>query len=58
MPTRDALAFGDEPVKVRVLKKVRVDIGGERYILERGRHTLPENVAILLMCRGVAYYGH
>ena len=57
-PTRDALAFGDEPVKVRVLKKVRVDIGGERYILERGRHTLPENVAILLMCRGVAYYGH
>ncbi len=57
-PKVDALAFGDELVKVRVLKKVRVDIGGERYILDRGKHKLPEYLAVFLMCRGVALYGH
>jgi len=57
-PYVDAVAFGDESVKVRLLKKVRVNFGGERYILERGRHSLPEYLAVFLMCRGVALYGH
>ena len=57
-PYIDALAFGDEGVKVRLLKKVKVKIGGERYILGKDKHTLPEYLAIFLMCRGVALYGH
>lgn len=57
-PRVDALAFGDEIVKVRLLKKVKVNIGGEKYKLESGKHKLPEYLAIFLMCRGVALYGH
>ena len=57
-PYKDAVAFGDERVKVRLLKKVRVNFGGERFILEKGRHNLPEYLAVFLMCRGVALYGH
>ncbi|WP_457549619.1 DNA primase catalytic subunit PriS [Archaeoglobus sp.] len=57
-PKVDALAFGDGSVKVRILRKVKVELGGERYILSRGKHILPEFVAVFLMCRGVALYGH
>ena len=57
-PKIDALAFGENLVKVRVLKRLKVEIGGERYVLDRGKHRIPENVAIFLMCRGVARYGH
>ena len=57
-PKIDALAFGDESVKVRILRKVKVKIGGKIYSLDKGKHEIPENVAIFLMCRGVAKYGH
>lgn len=57
-PLRDALAFGDERVKVRVLRRVRLKVGGEEYRLLPGKHEVPEFVAIFLICGGVALYGH
>lgn len=57
-PLTDALAFGEEPVKVRVLRRVRLKVRGEEYRLSPGKHEVPEFVAILMMCGGVALYGH
>jgi len=56
-PLRDAVAFGDEPTKVRVIRKVRFKLKDTEFRLERGNHKLPEFAALYLICRGVARYG-
>lgn len=57
-PFSDALAFGEEKVKVVVKKKVKFRMNGEMYELHPGNVRLPECAAIFLMCRGAAVYGH
>jgi len=57
-PLVDAVVFDDEPVKVRILKKVKVEIMGEKFMLDKGKAVVPEYLAVFLMCRGVALYGH
>jgi len=56
-PLRDAIAFGDEPVSVTVLKESVVEIGKKRYRVSAGAGELPQHLAAYLMCRGVAEYG-
>ena len=57
-PLRDAVVFGDEKVKVRIKKKVKLRIKGEEFTLDAGKNKVPEYLAIFLICRGVAVYGH
>ena len=57
-PFSDALAFGEERVRVVVKKKVKFRMNGEVYELHPGNVKLPECAAIFLMCRGLAVYGH
>ena len=57
-PSIDAVVFGEERVKVRLLRKVKVRMMGCKYELEPGRANVPEYLAIYLICRGVALYGH
>ncbi|AKG91516.1 DNA primase small subunit [Geoglobus ahangari] len=56
-PFEDAVAFGDEGVRVRVKTGVRFRLMGEEFRLSRGKHTLPEFAALYLICRNVALYG-
>ena len=58
-PFCNAVVFGDEKVKVRILKRASFEIMGEKYSVRAGEKlALPEYAAILLMCRGMALYGH
>jgi DNA primase small subunit len=57
-PLRDAVVFGDEKVKVRIKKKVKLRMKGEEFTLDAGKNKVPEYLAIFLICRGVAVYGH
>ncbi len=56
-PQRDAVAFGDDPTKVRVIRKVKLKLKDTEFRLERGNHKLPEFAALYLICRGVARFG-
>ncbi|MHC1623409.1 MAG: DNA primase small subunit domain-containing protein [Candidatus Methanospirareceae archaeon] len=55
-PLRDAVVFGDESVRVNVIKASNVEIKGEEYRLRKGKQNLPEHLAVFLMCRGAAEY--
>jgi DNA primase small subunit len=56
-PLRDAIAFGENLVKVRCLRKVRLKIGDIKLKLSSGETTkIPEYAAIFLLCRGDAIY--
>lgn len=58
-PLRDAIAFGEEKVKVRAKSKIREKIGEEEIKLSTGEKALlPEFAAIFLLCKGLAVYGH
>jgi DNA primase small subunit len=60
-PFKDAIAFGDEKVKLTILpeESVKLRLGGEEFKFRGGeRAVAPEFVAIHLLCRGVARYGH
>jgi DNA primase small subunit len=50
-PLKDAVAFGDDPVKVTVMGDMEIEIGGEKYKLKAGETELPEHAAIFLMAR-------
>ena len=56
-PTRDAVVFGDEDVKIRVKNNVKLRLKEEEFRLKKGKAKVPEFVAIYLICRGVAIYG-
>jgi len=57
-PLRDAVVFGEERVKVRILKRIRLRMMDEEFKLHPGKDRIPEYLAIFLICRGVALYGH
>jgi DNA primase small subunit len=60
-PLRDAVVFGDEKIKLRIPPNVRLDLTlrGEEFRIRGGEKvTLPEYVAVFLICRGIARYGH
>jgi len=57
-PLRDAVVFGEERVKVRILKRIKLRMMGEEFKLQPGKDKIPEYLAIFLICRGVALYGH
>ncbi len=57
-PFRDAVVFGSESVKVRVKKKVKLKMMDQEFLLHSGKERVPEYLAVFLMCRGVALYGH
>jgi len=60
-PFTDAIAFEDEKIKLTILpeKDVRVQMGGEEFRFKAGEKVVaPEFVAVHLLCRGVARYGH
>ncbi|WP_456370775.1 DNA primase catalytic subunit PriS [Geoglobus sp.] len=56
-PFEDAVAFGDERVRVRIKTGVRFRLMGEEFRLPKGKHVLPEFAAVYLICRNVALYG-
>lgn len=54
-PLRDAVVFGEDKMKLRVLKKVKINIGGVRLNLSAGEVAeVPEFAGIYLLCRGLA----
>ncbi len=55
-PLRDAIAFGDDEVALRLNRKVHIRIGELNTRIHPGRVKLPEYAAIFLICRGVAIY--
>ncbi len=57
-PLVDAVVFGEERVKITLLKRIKLKIMNEGFRLEPGRHVVPEYLAVFLICRGVAWYGH
>jgi len=57
-PLKDAVVFGEERVKVRILKRIKLRMMGEEFKLQPGKDKIPEYLAIFLICRGVALYGH
>ncbi len=57
-PLRDAVVFGDDKVKVRILKRIRLRMMDEEFKLQPGKDKIPEYLAVFLICRGVALYGH
>jgi len=57
-PLTDAVVFSDEMVKIRVKRKVKLRMKGEEFVIEPGKNVVPEYLAIFLICRGVAVYGH
>jgi len=56
-PLRDAVVFGDAPIKLRAKKKGEIKIKGETFKFEEGEVTLPEYAAMFLVCRGIAEIG-
>ncbi|WP_456328860.1 DNA primase catalytic subunit PriS [Archaeoglobus sp.] len=55
-PLKDAVAFGEDEVSVKVAKKVSLKIGNFEGRVYPGRVKLPEYAAVFLICRGVASY--
>lgn len=54
-PLNDAIVFGHDKMKVKVLKKVKISLGGERLEITPGEVAeLPEFAGIYLLCRGLA----
>lgn len=53
-PLRDAVAFGDAPVQIRVEKPAKVDVGGFSKELPVGEFEVPEAAAVMLVARGAA----
>ncbi|MCX8172193.1 MAG: DNA primase catalytic subunit PriS [Archaeoglobaceae archaeon] len=54
-PFKHAIAFGDEKLKIRILKSVKISLGGEKIKLTAGEvPELPEFLGIYLLCRGFA----
>ncbi|MEM4575816.1 MAG: DNA primase catalytic subunit PriS [Archaeoglobaceae archaeon] len=54
-PLKDAIAFEEEKVRIRMLKKVKMRIGGYEINLSPGESAeVPEFAAIYLLCRGFA----
>jgi len=58
-PFYDAVVFGDERVRIRGVRRAKIEIMGEDYSIKAGeRASIPEHAAIFFLCRGVAVYGH
>ncbi len=55
-PLRDAIAFGDDTITVKVNKRLSLRIGDVNERIYPGRARLPEYAAIFLICRGFASY--
>ncbi|MCS7119003.1 MAG: DNA primase catalytic subunit PriS [Archaeoglobaceae archaeon] len=54
-PFRDAVAFGDDKIKVRILKKVKIKVDSHELNFTSGETAeVPEFLAIYLLCRGFA----
>lgn len=53
-PLSDAVVFNDEPVNVEVLKPIAICMKGESFSLSKGKHRVPEYLAVFLIARGMA----
>ncbi|MCS7130499.1 MAG: DNA primase catalytic subunit PriS [Archaeoglobaceae archaeon] len=54
-PLRDAVAFGEDRMKLRVLNRIKLKIGEEELDLFQGETVeIPEFAGIYLLCRGYA----
>ena len=52
-PFRDALAFGDDPVKIKADAEgtIKFRMGDEKFNVSAGAHELPEVAAVYLICQ-------
>ncbi|OYT61434.1 DNA primase [Thermoplasmatales archaeon ex4484_30] len=53
-PLRDAIVFGDEAVKVKILKPYKVKMKGEFFSLKEGETEVPEYLAVFLIGMKIA----
>jgi DNA primase small subunit len=53
-PLRDAVAFGDEPVRVIVSKPTEVPLLGKKIQVQPGEQELPEHAAVFVVLRRAA----
>lgn len=56
-PLRDAVVFGDAPVKINVSEKHEFELKGQHYTVNSGETELPEYAAVFLMCQRKAVIG-
>lgn len=57
-PLTEALAFGGQMTKVRIVRPFSFFLNGQDFSVTEGNTELPEYAAVYLMCRGVANYGY
>ncbi|MCK5559563.1 MAG: DNA primase catalytic subunit PriS, partial [Thermoplasmata archaeon] len=50
-PLRDAVVFGEAPVKINVNEKLEFELKGQHYTVDSGETELPEYAAVFLMCQ-------
>jgi len=50
-PLRDAVVFGDEPVKITINKPVEITMNEQTFKLEKGDAEVPEYLAVFLVAR-------
>lgn len=60
-PLNDAVVFSEKEIKVNVIPPLKpqnsvIEMKGKSFRVQEGINTLPEYVAIYLMCRGAAEY--
>lgn len=53
-PLKDAVVFGDELVKVKIVRPYKIKMKGERFSLNEGEEELPEYLAVFLVGMGFA----
>jgi DNA primase small subunit len=53
-PLREALVFGDNPVKLNFTKPLKIRMGGEQFNFGEGINEIPEYLAVYAVGRGVA----
>lgn len=52
-PLRDAVAFSNEPTKIKILKLSSFSLKNEKFDLNEGETELPEFAAVFALCRGL-----
>ncbi len=57
-PLEDAVIFPDRPVEVTLRREVKIRLKGQEFCLDRGKHQVPEYLAVFLLGRGYGKYGY
>ncbi len=57
-PLEDAIIFSERTVEITLRKDIRIKLKGQEFDLDRGKHRVPEYLAVFLLGRGYGKYGY